>query len=146
MLTQKDFYDFISKNGVDAYNQMMTELADNANKAKAEYDAAQKKKEEKNALVAGRVNTLTDLFTDWFDDDVFKVLSPAQMAKTVYTAVENFNAVGDKLMKHAKNVKTETKEIPGGTETVTTAEIDEKDFDKAVKDVLKDFDKFFLKW
>lgn len=141
MLTQKDLYDFIAKNGADAYDQMAKELADNINAAKAKYEADQKAEEDKKAIVTKRVGTLTDLFQEWFDDDVFKVVTPGQMAKSMYEAIEDFGKSRDNLMKHAKNVKTETVEIPGGTKTVTTAEIDPKDFDKAVKEALKTFDR-----
>ena len=141
MLTQKDLYDFIAKNGADAYDQMAKELADNINAAKAKYEADQKAEEDKKAVVAKRVGTLTDLFQEWFDDDFFKIITPGQMAKSMYQAIEDFSKSRDNLMKHAKNVKTETVEIPGGTKTVTTGEISKEDFDKEIKDALKMFDK-----
>ena len=145
MLTQKDLYDFIAKNGADAYDQMAKELADNINAAKAKYEADQKAEEDKKAIVAKRVGTLTDLFQEWFDDDFFAPVSYDTVAKNVYGAIEDFGKTKDALMKHAKNIKTETKEIPGGTQTVTTAQIDPKDFDKAIKEALKTFDRI-IKW
>lgn len=141
VLTQKDLYDFIAKNGPEAFDQMAKELADNVNAAKAKYEADKKAEEEKKAIVTKRVGTLTDLFQEWFDDDFFKVVTPGQIAKSVYEAIEDFGKSRDNLMKHAKNVKTETVEIPGGTKTVTTGEISKEDFDKEIKDALKMFDK-----
>lgn len=143
VLTQKDLYDFIAKNGADAYDQMAKELADNINAAKAKYEADQKAEEDKKAVVAKRVGTLSDLFQEWFNDDFFAPITYDTVAKNVYTAIEDFGKSKDKLMKHAKNVKTETMEIPGGTKTVTTGEISKEDFDNAIKDALKMFDNIF---
>ena len=114
MLTQKDLYDFIAKNGADAYDQMAKELADNINAAKAKYEADQKAEEDKKAVIAKRVGTLTDLFQEWFNDDFFAPVTYDAVAKTVYTTIEDFGKSRDKLMKHAKNVKTETVEVPRG--------------------------------
>ena len=141
MLTQKDLYDFIKKNGPEEYDKMAAELADNINKAKNRYLVDKKNEEEQKALATTRIGTLSDLFQELFNDDFFKVITPDQMAKSMYEAIEDFGKSRDNLMKHAKNVKTETKEIPGGTRTVTTGEISKEDFDKEIKDALKMFDK-----
>lgn len=141
MLTQKDFYDYLEKNG--DLDKLMAELADNANKAKAQYAADQKAKAEKKALVDTRVNALSDLFTEWFPEETFKAMAPTQMAKAVYKVIDDFGTAQDKLLKVAKNVKTETKEIPGGTKTVTTGEIDEKEFHDAVDSVWDEVSKLF---
>ncbi len=145
MLTQKDLYDYINKHGVDAYDQMAKELADNINSAKDKYLAQKKTEDEKKALVDARVNTLSDLFTDWFEPDFFKTMSADQIAKSVYSAVEDFGKANDEILKHAKNVKTETKKIPGGTETITKAELSKEDFDKAMHDLLDAF-KYAFNW
>ena len=48
MLTQKDLYDFLEKNGVEKYDAMVKDLAANINSAKDTYLADQKKKAEEN--------------------------------------------------------------------------------------------------
>jgi len=143
VLTQKDLYDFIKKNGPEAYDKMAAELADNINKAKDQYVADKKAEEEKNSLVAIRVGTLSDLFQEWFDDDFFKMVSPDQMAKSVYEAVEDFGKKKEELLKHAKNVQTETTDIPGGKKTVVRAELDAKDAKKALQELWDEFNKAF---
>ena len=143
MLTQKDLYDYIAKNGVDAYDRMATELADNINKAKAAYNADQEKKAKKAAMVEKRTNDFADLFHEFWAPEDIAPLSYDTLAKTVCEAVDGFAQKKDFIMKHAKNVKTETKEIPGGTRTVTTGEIDPKDFDALVKEALDAFGSTF---
>ncbi len=143
MLTQKDLYDFIKKNGPEAYDKMAAELADNINKAKNRYLVDKKNEEEQKALVTTRIGTLSDLFQEWFDDDFFKVVTPDQMAKSMYQAIEDFGKHKDELLKHAKNVKTETTDIPGGTKTVVRAELDAKDAKKALQELWDEFNKAF---
>lgn len=143
MLTQKDLYDFIKKNGPEAYDKMATELADNINKAKDQYLVDLKNEEEKKALTTTRIGTLSDLLQEWFDDDFFKMVSPDQMAKSVYEAIEDFGKKKDELLKHAKNVETETTDIPGGKKTVVRAELDAKDAKKALQELWDEFNKAF---
>ena len=141
MLTQKDLYDFIAKNGADAYDQMAKELADNINAAKAKYEADQEEKVKKDALVQKRNDAFADLFHEFWTPEDILPLGYDTLAKTICEAVDAFAKKKDNLMKHAKNVKTETVEVPGGTKTVTTGEISKEDFDKEIKDALKMFDK-----
>lgn len=137
MLTQKDLYDFIKKNGPEEYDKMAAELADNINKAKNRYLVDKKNEEEHKALVTTRIGTLSDLFQEWFDDDFFKVVTPDQMAKSMYQAIEDFGKKKDELLKHAKDVKKETTDIPGGTKTTITATLDPKDIDKVIDEFLR---------
>ena len=143
MLTQKDLYDFIKKNGPEEYDKMAAELADNINKAKNRYLVDKKNEEEQKALATTRIGTLSDLFQEWFGDDFFKVITPDQMAKSMYEAIEDFGKHKDELLKHAKNVHTETTDIPGGTKTVVRAELDAKDAKKALQELWDDFNKAF---
>ena len=143
VLTQKDLYDFIAKNGADAYDQMAKELADNINAAKAKYEADQEKKAKKDALVQKRNDAFADLIHEFWAPEDITPLGYDTLGKTICEAIDGFAKQKDYLMKHAKDVKTETTKIPGGTRTVTTGEISKEDFDNAIKDALKMFDKVF---
>ena len=145
MLTQKDLYDFLEKNGVEKYDAMVKDLATNINTAKDTYLADQKKKAEEQKLMDYRVGQLSGLLKDWFPEDKFSLVSSDEMAKSFYKVVDEFDKVQNDVLKNAKNVKTETKEIPGGTKTTTTAELSDKDFDKIVHDVLDAF-KYAFTW
>ena len=124
MLTQKDLYDYIKKNGPDAYDQMAKELANNINSAKAAYDAEQKKAKEKAALLDKRKDAFMDLFYEWWSPEDIAPLSYDALAKTVCEAVDNFAQKKTEIMKHAKNIKTKTYDTPEGKTTVTTGEVD----------------------
>ena len=145
MLTQKDLYDFLEKNGVEKYDAMVKDLAANINSAKDKFLADQEKKDQEKKLVDYRVGQLSGLLKDWFPADKFNLVTPDEMAKSFYKVVDEFDKVQADALKHAKNVKTETKEIPGGTETVTKAEISDEDFNKVVHDVLDAF-KYAFNW
>ncbi len=145
MLTQKDLYDFLEKNGVEKYDAMVKDLAANINSAKDTYLADQKKKAEEQKLMDYRVGQLSGLLKDWFPEDKFSLVSPDEMAKSFYKVVDEFDKIPNVVLKNAKNVKTETKEIPGGTETVTKAELSDEDFNKVVHDVLDAF-KYAFNW
>lgn len=145
MLTQKDLYDFLEKNGVEKYDAMVKDLAANINTAKDTYLADQKKKAEEQKLMDYRVGQLSDLLKDWFPEDKFSLVSSDEMAKSFYKVVDEFDKIPNVVLKNAKNVKTETKEIPGGTETVTRAELSDEDFNKVVHDVLDAF-KYAFNW
>lgn len=143
VLTQKDFYDFISKNGVEKFDQMMADLSNAATEAKNAYTADQKRKQEKMALDTKRINTLTDLLNDWFPADAFKMVSPQQMAESFYKVVEDYSKVEDKLLKAAKGVKVETKEVPGGTKTTIKGNLDPADARAAFEELTKEINKLF---
>lgn len=145
MLTQKDLYDFLEKNGVEKYDAMVKDLAANINTAKDTYLADQKKKAEEQKLMDTRVGQLSGLLQDWFPEDKFSLVSSDEMAKSFYKVVDEFDKIPNVVLKNAKNVKTETKEIPGGTETVTRAELSDEDFNKVVHDVLDAF-KYAFNW
>ena len=145
MLTQKDLYDFLEKNGVEKYDAMVKDLAANINTAKDTYLADQKKKAEKQAVMDMRVGQLSGLLKDWFPEDKFNLVSSDEMAKSFYKVVDEFDKIPNVVLKNAKNVKTETKEIPGGTKTVTKAELSDEDFNKVVHDVLDAF-KYAFNW
>ena len=145
MLTQKDLYDFLEKNGVEKYDAMVKDLAANINSAKDTYLADQKKKAEEQKLMDTRVGQLSGLLKDWFPEDKFSLVSSDEMAKSFYKVVDEFDKIPNVVIKNAKNVKTETKEIPGGTETVTKAELSDEDFNKVVHDVLDAF-KYAFTW
>lgn len=145
MLTQKDLYDFLEKNGVEKYDAMVKDLAANINTAKDTYLADQKKKAEEQKLMDYRVGQLSDLLKDWFPEDKFSLVSSDEMAKSFYKVIDEFDKIPNVVLKNAKNVKTETKEIPGGTETVTKAELSDEDFNKVVHDVLDAF-KYAFTW
>lgn len=145
MLTQKDLYDFLEKNGVEKYDAMVKDLAANINSAKDTYLADQKKKAEEQKLMDYRVGQLSDLLKDWFPADKFSLVSSDEMAKSFYKVIDEFDKIPNVVLKNAKNVKTETKEIPGGTETVTKAELSDEDFNKVVHDVLDAF-KYAFNW
>lgn len=145
MLTQKDLYDFLEKNGVEKYDAMVKDLAANINTAKDTYLADQKKKAEEQKLMDYRVGQLSDLLKDWFPEDKFSLVSSDEMAKSFYKVIDEFDKIPNVVLKNAKNVKTETKEIPGGTETVTRAELSDEDFNKVVHDVLDAF-KYAFTW
>lgn len=145
MLTQKDLYDFLEKNGVEKYDAMVKDLAANINTAKDTYLADQKKKAEKQAVMDMRVGQLSGLLKDWFPEDKFSLVSSDEMAKSFYKVVDEFDKIPNVVLKNAKNVKTETKEIPGGTKTVTKAELSDEDFNKVVHDVLDAF-KYAFTW
>ena len=145
MLTQKDLYDYITKNGADAYDAMAKELADNINAAKAKFEADQKKKAEETKLADQRRTDLSYAIKNWFGDDYFNPLTCDQVAKSMYQALEDFGKKTDTIMKHAKDVKTETTKIPGGTKTVTTGTLDSKDVDALISDIVSEFRKTF-KW
>lgn len=145
MLTQKDLYDFLEKNGVEKYDAMVKDLAANINTAKDTYLADQKKKAEEQKLMDYRVGQLSGLLKDWFPEDKFSLVSSDEMAKSFYKVVDEFDKIPNVVLKNAKNVKTETKEIPGGTETVTRAELSDEDFNKVVHDVLDAF-KYAFNW
>ena len=145
MLTQKDLYDFLEKNGVEKYDAMVKDLAANINSAKDKFLADQEKKDQEKKLVDLRTHQLSTLLQDWFPEDKFSLVSPDEMAKSFYKVVDEFDKVQNDVLKNAKNVKTETKEIPGGTKTTTTAELSDKDFDKIVHDVLDAF-KYAFTW
>ena len=145
MLTQKDLYDFLEKNGVEKYDAMVKDLAANINTAKDTYLADQKKKAEKQAVMDMRVGQLSGLLKDWFPEDKFSLVSSDEMAKSFYKVVDEFDKIPNVVLKNAKNVKTETKEIPGGTKTVTKAELSDEDFNNVVHDVLDAF-KYAFTW
>ena len=145
MLTQKDLYDFLEKNGVEKYDAMVKDLAANINSAKDKFLADQEKKDQEKKLVDLRTHQLSTLLQDWFPEDKFSLVSPDEMAKSFYKVVDEFDKVQNDVLKNAKNVKTETKEIPGGTKTITKAELSDKDFDKMVHDVLDAF-KYAFTW
>ena len=145
MLTQKDLYDFLEKNGVEKYDAMVKDLAANINTAKDTYLADQKKKAEEQKLMDYRVGQLSDLLKDWFPEDKFSLVSSDEMAKSFYKVIDEFDKIPNVVLKNAKNVKTETKEIPGGTKTVTKAELSDEDFNKVVHDVLDAF-KYAFTW
>ena len=75
MLTQKDLYDFLEKNGVEKYDAMVKDLAANINSAKDTYLADQKKKAEEQKLMDTRVGQLSGLLKDWFPEDKFSLVS-----------------------------------------------------------------------
>lgn len=139
MLTQKDLYDYIAKNGADAYDKMATELADNINKAKAAYEADQEKKAKKAALVQKRNDAFADLFHEFWAPEDIAPLGYDTLAKTICEAVDNFGKQKDYIMKHAKDVKTETTKIPGGTKTVVTGTLNGDDLDKILEEFLNGF-------
>lgn len=145
MLTQKDLYDFLEKNGVEKYDAMVKDLAANINTAKDQFLADQEKKEQQKKLVDLRTHQLSTLLQDWFPEDKFSLVSSDEMAKSFYKVVDEFDKIPNVVLKNAKNVKTETKEIPGGTETVTRAELSDEDFNKVVHDVLDAF-KYAFNW
>lgn len=145
MLTQKDFYDFLEQNGVEKYGAMVKDLAANINSAKDTYLADQKKKAEEQKLMDYRVGQLSDLLKDWFPADKFNLVTPDEMAKSFYKVVDEFDKIQNDIATKAVKVDTKTKEIPGGTKTITKAELSEEDFNKVVHDVLDAF-KYAFNW
>ncbi len=145
MLTQKDLYDFLEKNGVEKYDAMVKDLAANINSAKDKFLADQEKKDQEKKLVDYRVGQLSGLLKDWFPADKFNLVTPDEMAKSFYKVVDEFDKIQNEIATKAVKVDTKTKEIPGGTKTVTKAELSDEDFNKVVHDVLDAF-KYAFNW
>jgi len=137
VLTQKDLYDFIAKNGVEAYDKMAADLAANINSAKAKYENDQKVKAEQDALLQKKVNQFANLIHEWWTPDDVDPLGYDNMAEAICGVIDGFAGRKAELMKHAKNVETKTEKIPGGTRTITTGEISAEDFDKLADEITK---------
>lgn len=116
MIMEKDFYKYLEKNGLEAYDKMAKDLADQLNAARKKYEDNQKKaaeeKAKKEAASTKRneaVNNLRDALRAYYGDK----LTP----EIATTCAEGILEATDLVVKATKKPKVEVikdEDLPDG--------------------------------